>query len=65
MTAAAQPLRATPRSKALADAAHNVAWDCAVRGDRESFDALLAALRRMRAPKAAVTAARVAWARFS
>lgn len=53
------------RADALADAAHNVAWDCAVRGDRESLNALLAALRRMRAPKSAVTAARVAWARFS
>lgn len=49
----------------LADAAHNVAWDCAVRGDREMFEALVAALRAVPRSRAALAAARKAWRRFA
>lgn len=50
---------------ALADAAHNVAWHCATRRDRRTFDALVRALRRMPSNKAALAAARKAWRRFA
>lgn len=49
----------------MADAAHNVAWDCAVRGDREAFEALIRALGGMPRNKAALAAAHKAWRRFA
>lgn len=50
-------------SARIVDAAHNVAWSCAVRGDQQCFRVLCARLRAMGADDA-LAQARATYARF-